>query len=238
MQVFRHEEFEDEAAIGAWARARGWEVASTLLYAGQTPPAPADYDWLVVMGGSMNIYEDDRFPWLEAEKRAIALAIEADRVVLGVCLGAQLMADVLGGPVTRGAHREIGWLPVCLSPQARTTTPFAGFPESFTAFHWHGDTFAIPPGAAHAAFSAGCANQAFVHRDKVVGLQFHLETTAESMDGLIAACAAEMADGGEYVQDVAAMRAAAPAGLAEAGPLLARLLDNLAGAYGPHGEVR
>ena len=102
--------------------------------------------------------------------------------MLGVCLGAQLVADVLGGQVSRGEHPEIGWYTVELTETGRAIPVFAGFPERFTALHWHGDTFAIPPGAVHVASSEACANQAFTHDGgRVVGLQFHLEETRESL---------------------------------------------------------
>ena len=144
----------------------------------------------------MNVYQEAEYPWLAAEKAFIATAIGAGKAVLGICLGAQLIAAVLGGPVSKGAQPEIGWYPVELTPEGRGLPLFAAFPVRFTALHWHGDTFSIPPGATHVASSAACANQAFAYDGgRVVGLQFHLEETRESLAQLVDNA------GGELVQD-------------------------------------
>ena len=139
----------------------------------------------MVMGGPMNIYEYNKYPWLAAEKDFIRAATEAETAVLGICRGAQLLADALGGPVTRAPRREIGWWPVTLTDAGRTIPVFADFPDRFTALHWHGDTFAIPPGATHVASSEACPNQAFaLDGGRVVGLQFHLEETRTALTTL------------------------------------------------------
>ena len=101
--------------------------------------------------------------------------MDAGKRVLGVCLGAQLLADVLGGPVSRNAHKEIGWFPVELSAAGRAYPGFAGLPERFTAFHWHGDSFRLPPGATRLCSSEACVEQGLAVGEKVLGLQFHLE---------------------------------------------------------------
>lgn len=163
------------AAAGPAAAPAPWSAPEGRAGA-QDFPSPVDLDLLVVMGGPMNIYQHEAHPWLVSEKVFIRAAIEAGKAVLGICLGAQLVADVLGGPVTRGEQVEIGWYPVRLTPAAGSVPVFIDFPADFTAFHWHGDTFAIPPGAVHVASSAACANQAFAYDGgRVAGLQFHLE---------------------------------------------------------------
>jgi GMP synthase-like glutamine amidotransferase len=207
LHAFYHVPFEEVGAIGLWAAERGHEVATTSLYADETPPAPADYDLLVVMGGPMGVYDEKEFPWLAAEKKAIEAGIAAGRPVLGVCLGAQLVSVVLGGSVSRNPVPEIGWFKVTMTPEGLAEPVFAGFPESYYAFHWHGDTFAIPPGAVHAASSAACANQAFVYKNKVVGLQYHLETTPVGMQNLIKHCAADVALPGPTVHHPKQMHA-------------------------------
>jgi len=173
----QHADFEDLGCIAPWLAANGHQVSGTRLYAGETPPDSAAFDALIVMGGPMNIYEYDRYPWLRGEKRLIRSAVDAGKRVLGVCLGAQLLADVLGGPVTRNADSEIGWFPMSLTAAGRESALFADLPQSFTGFHWHGDTYALPPGAECLATSEGCAQQAFVVGRQVLGLQFHLEVT-------------------------------------------------------------
>src|SRR5581483_1717363 len=175
----QHAEFEDLGCIAPWLAARGHAATQTRLYAGERLPAVGSFDWLIVMGGPMNIYEHERHPWLIDEKALIRAVLAANKRALGICLGAQLVADALGGPVTRNAQTEIGWFPVMLNAAGRASKVFAGFPQSFAAFHWHGDTFAIPPGYQGLMSSEACANQAYASADgRVVGIQFHLEVTA------------------------------------------------------------
>ena len=174
----QHAEYEDLGCIAPWLAARGDEVSMTALWSGAAMPEVSDFDALIVMGGPMNIYEHDAHPWLVPEKQLIRVAIDAGRRVLGICLGSQLIADVMGGPVTRNAQREIGWFDVSLNADGRRDPLFSGWPDRFCAFHWHGDTFAIPPGATHLMSSEACAHQGFAIGDRVIGLQFHLEVTA------------------------------------------------------------
>jgi GMP synthase-like glutamine amidotransferase len=175
----QHADFEDLGNMGPWLRAHGHIVSGTRLHSGETPPADArDFEALIVMGGPMNIYEHAHHPWLIAEKALIRSALDADRRVLGICLGAQLIADALGGPVTRNAETEIGWFPLTLTAAGRRSPYFAQMPQSFAVFHWHGDTYALPPGAESLAASAACAQQAFSYDGgRVLGLQFHPEVT-------------------------------------------------------------
>lgn len=173
----QHADFEDLGCIGPWLQAQGHDVTGTRLYAGETPPGVEDFDALIVMGGPMNIYEYERHPWLRPEKALIGAAVAAGKRVLGICLGAQLLADALGGPVTRNRHSEIGWFPLRLSEAGRRSPWFGGVPAEFTGFHWHGDTYALPPGADCLAGSEACAQQAFALGERVLGLQFHLEVT-------------------------------------------------------------
>ncbi|MCX7060223.1 MAG: type 1 glutamine amidotransferase [Gammaproteobacteria bacterium] len=177
----QHADFEDLGCIGPWLAEQGHTVSGTRLYAGETAPPAAAFDALIVMGGPMNIYEYAEHPWLRTEKALIREAIAQGRRVLGICLGAQLIADVLGGPVTRNAAPEIGWFPVELNAAGRVALAFADLPPRFTAFHWHGDTYALPPGAVCLAHSAACAQQAFSwDGGRVLGLQFHLEVTHDN----------------------------------------------------------
>lgn len=199
IHYLQHVPFEDLANIGRWAGDRGHKVTGTMLFAGENLPEVDGFDWLVIMGGPMNIYEENEYPWLIKEKRFIEQAIKANKIVLGVCLGAQLIADVLGGPVSRNKYKEIGWLPVSLTPQARELPVFRALPHIFTALHWHGDTLTIPPGCTRVAESAGCTNQAFSYNGRVIGLQFHLESSFESINKLICNCGDELVEG-RYIQ--------------------------------------
>lgn len=197
IHVLQHVPFEGPANVAEWARDRGHGVTTTRFFADGGLPVLDDVDWLVVLGGPMGVHDVDEYPWLAREKSYLREAIEADRTVLGVCLGAQLVADVLGSDVYRHDHREIGWFPV-MADGAAESSLVSNLPREFTAFHWHGDTFDLPQGAKLLYRSDACRNQAFVYEENVVGLQFHLESTAESVRDLVAA---SDVDDGPYVQD-------------------------------------
>nr|WP_277346226.1 type 1 glutamine amidotransferase [Solimonas marina] len=160
----------------------GHDVSCTRLYAGESLPSIEAFDALIVMGGPMNVDERAQHPWLAAEQAFIAEAIAAGRRVLGICLGAQLIARALGAPVTPAEHVEIGWFELNLNASGQASPFFAGFSQRFTAFHWHGDMFAPPAGAPILMSSQACAHQAYALRTDsgaaVVGIQFHLEVTA------------------------------------------------------------
>lgn len=197
IHYLQHVPFEGVGSIADWAAERGHELAGTELFAAAAaPPFPdlADFDLLVVMGGPMNVYEDAAYPWLPAERDFIGAAITGGSRVLGICLGAQLIAAALGAKVTRARHREIGWYPVDMTSDGRRLPVFAGFPEWFTALHWHGDTFALAGESVWVASSTACPYQAFaLDRGRVVGLQFHLEETPESLALLVENAAHELA---------------------------------------------
>ena len=195
IHYLQHVPFEGPGNILDWVQRGGHTLGATRFYCGDPLPAVETLDLLVVMGGPMNIYEEANYPWLVDEKRFIEQAIAAGRRVLGVCLGAQLVADVLGAKVYANTDREIGWFPVEATQAASEPGLFAAFPRQIDVFHWHGDTFDIPPGAVHVARSAGCANQAFVYDERIVGLQFHLETTPANAQQIIAHCADKIVKG-------------------------------------------
>lgn len=202
----QHVPFEDIGSMASDFAARDFSVTSTHWYRGDLAPELHSFDALIVMGGPMGIYDEAIYPWLADEKILIKQAIEAGKIVIGICLGAQLIADVLGGKVTRNAHKEIGWLPLQILPEASShpiAQILAKYPE---VFHWHGDTFAIPANAVHIARSEGCANQAFVFNANVFGFQFHLETTPTSASALIANCAEDI-DGSRFTQSAESMLA-------------------------------
>jgi len=222
---FQHVPFEGLGAIEGWLTARGHTLTCTRFYAGETPPATVDgFDWLIVMGGPMNIYQYRDHPWLRAEKRVIREAFAANKRVLGVCLGAQLIADALGGKVYQNELKEIGWYPVTAVPEG-AASPLA-FPAKTTVLHWHGDTFSLPPGGVWLARSEGCEHQAFAVGARVLGLQFHLEMRPADVAVIAEACADELVPG-RYIQGAAAITGGA-AGAEEAGLLLDRLLGRLA----------
>ena len=188
---FQHVPFEGLGAIEGWLTARGHTLTSTRFWAGETAPATVDgFDWLVVMGGPMNIYQYRDHPWLKSEKRVIRDAVAAGKRVLGVCLGAQLIADALGGKVYQNAEREIGWFPITAVPEGKGSA--LEFPQETSVFHWHGDTFSLPPGGVWLARSEACEHQAFAVGERVLGLQFHLEMTPDDVARIAKECADEL----------------------------------------------
>jgi GMP synthase-like glutamine amidotransferase len=200
IHYIQHVAFEGLGSIEPWAQQNAHFLTGTRPYLNEIFPPIEGIDLLIVMGGPMNIYEESQYPWLVAEKRFLDKAISKGRSVLGICLGAQLLASVLGARVYAGKNKEIGWFPVETTETASTSPLFSAFPHCLEAFHWHGDTFDIPQGAKHVARSAGCENQAFVYDERIVGLQFHLETTLASALQLIANCGGEIVPG-HYIQD-------------------------------------
>jgi GMP synthase (glutamine-hydrolysing) len=133
------------------------------------------YHGLIVLGGPMNCDETARYPHLEVETETIRTAIGRGLPVLGICLGAQLIARALGARVSRNPQKEIGWYDVLPTADGERDPLFAHFNGSEKIFQWHGDTFEIPHGAVHLATSTACPNQAFRYADNVYALQFHLE---------------------------------------------------------------
>lgn len=224
VHVLQHVPFEGPARIADWVAARGGALSVVPVYDGAPLPAAAEVDRLVVMGGPMGANDAARLPWLGEEKRCIARVVDAGRPVLGVCLGAQLIASALGAAVRRNAHPEIGWFPI--EPHPDASGPFAPlFAERGEVFHWHGDTFELPPGAVPLARSEACEHQAFALGDRVVGLQFHLETTPGSAAALIEHCRNELVPG-PWVQTAAEMLQP-PERFARIGRRLDALLDRL-----------
>ena len=199
IHYLQHVPFEGLASIEQWVTRQEHIISATKFYKCDTLPPVDDLDWLIVMGGLMNIYESDQYPWLNAEKKFIEAAIKKNKVVIGICLGSQLIADVLGSKVYKGQEKEIGWYPITITPEAQKHPIFAAIPQSFNVFHWHGDTFNLPPGAVRIAYSEVCSNQAFIYGNKVLGLQFHLESTKESVRQILDNCASELV-AGKYIQ--------------------------------------
>jgi GMP synthase-like glutamine amidotransferase len=202
VQVLQHVAFEGIGSIEAWLSERGAAVHTTRFYQSPVLPEPRSIDLVIAMGGPMSVNDEREHPWLKEEKAFIKEAVDRRCGVLGVCLGAQMIASALGARVFANAHKEIGWVPV---QAVSTASDSFRFPPQATVFHWHGETFDLPPGAIHLAKSAGCNNQAFQIGRNVIGLQFHLETTPETADQLIRHCREELV-AGEYIQTEQALR--------------------------------
>ncbi len=200
IHYLQHVPFEGPAFIGEYAQNHGIEISGTALYANEAVPDLDDFDLLLIMGGPMGVHDEAIYPWLKKEMQLIEKAISKNKMIIGICLGAQLIAQAMGASVYRNKHKEIGWFPVNRTAEASGYDIDKLLPESFYAFHWHGDTFDIPSGAVHICKTNACENQAFVYDDRIIGLQFHIESTRESVALLMENCLEEI-DGSEFVQD-------------------------------------
>ena len=195
--VLQHVAAEGPGAIGAALAARGMELRTVRIDLGQ--PVPRDAGGaagLVVMGGPRGVYEAGRFPHLADELRLIESFLKSGLPILGICLGSQLLAAALGARVRPSGFKEIGWHPVRLRDAAGGDPLWSGLPETFTAFHWHGDTFDLPAGAVRLASSELTENQAFHWGPSAYGLLFHLEVDAEQVRGMASAFAEEVSAAG------------------------------------------
>lgn len=220
-----HAPFEPPALIAEWANERG-HVLTRGLALTEEFPAAQDLDLLVILGGPMAADDDTHNPWLIAEKRFIAQYVDSGRPVLGICLGAQLLAAAVGGRVRRNPEREIGWYPLQRTPHGAADPILSAIPGGLVVGLWHGDTFDLPEGVAPAFSTDECRNQAF-RVGSAVGLQFHLEWTPEALLGLVDACGDELAEAGSHSASSAELIEGARRNVAACRTALFALLDTL-----------
>lgn len=194
---FQHVPFEGLGSIAPWLKASGYRETCTRFYEKAVFPDVDEIDMLIIMGGPMSANDENELPWLDPEKRFIRDVIDRQKPVLGVCLGAQLIASAMGERVFPNPEKEIGWHPI-EGLSSRDPSIFR-FPSTMDVFHWHGETVELPSGAIHLARSAGCEHQAFQLGDSVIGLQFHLETTPQSLEQMLLQCGEELVPAA-YVQ--------------------------------------
>lgn len=221
----QHVPFEGLGSIEAWLMETGYEISCTQFFDSGVLPEIGEIDLLVVMGGPMSVNDESEHSWLAGEKEFIRKTIELGKPVLGICLGAQLIASSLGAKVFPNSKKEIGWYPV-VSVSSEDVTVFQ-FPLETKVFHWHGETFSLPEDAIRIASSEGCENQAFQIGGNVIGLQFHLETTVDSAKAIVENCSDELVDGGEYVQTEAEILSVGSESYSSINSLMARLLEYL-----------
>jgi GMP synthase-like glutamine amidotransferase len=197
VHVLQHVPFEDIGSMASWLNERGAVLSYTRFFEDPTLPKLKGLDLIIAMGGPMSVNDEPDLAWLRPEKQFVREAVARAVPVLGVCLGAQLIASALGSRVYPNPKKEIGWFQI-------EATPAPGdafrFPEKCTVFHWHGETFDLPSGAVRLARSAACENQAFQIGRHVMGLQFHLETTPESAGAILDHCKDELVPPGPFIQ--------------------------------------
>lgn len=199
IHCIQHVSFEKPGYIETWAISNNHELSVTKLYENSEFPALSDFDWLVIMGGPMNVRDENKYSWLKAEKEFIKSTIKADKIIIGICLGAQILAKALGAKVYPNRKKEIGWFPVFITENGRNNKILNDLPASLTVFHWHGDTFDLPEAAINLFQTDVCTNQAFIYDDRILGLQFHLEATPGTLKEMVTNCRHELIPD-DYVQ--------------------------------------
>ena len=185
IHICLHVPFEGLGCIEKWINQNNHTLSYTKFYENSNLPNSEEIDWLIVMGGPMSVGDLNEYPWLTEEKRFILQAIASGKTVIGICLGSQLIADVLGSRVYPNKQKEIGWFDIFSTVESSETSILNGFESKFPVFHWHGDTFDLPTRAIRLFESETCLNQAFLYKENVLGLQFHFEVTQESMKQMV-----------------------------------------------------
>jgi len=225
----QHVEFEGLGSIESWLKAAGCEITNTRFFESAALPDLKKIDLLVVMGGPMSVNDESVFPWLVSEKQFILEAINSGTPVLGICLGAQLIASAMGARIYRNHVKEIGWFPIY--GMLSNDTSFFSFPPLMKVFHWHGETFDLPSGAIRLAKSNGCENQAFQFGKSVIGLQFHLETTPEAAREIVSHCRDELVPS-KYIQTEKEILSAKPEIYKSINQMMGSILSFLLRNYG------
>ena len=193
-----HESFEAPAAIEEWARKKGHTISYTRCYKNNSFPENCDnIDFLIIMGGPQcpaTTTQECSYFNAQAEIALIKKAIEADKLLLGVCLGAQLIGEALGAPFVHSPYRESGVFELRLTDKAKDDPIFSTFPENFLVGHWHGDMPGLTPESKILALSEGCPRQIVRYSPKIYGFQCHFEFTPEAIEGMIMNNAHELED--------------------------------------------
>lgn len=207
IHCLQHVAFETPGIIVEWAGINNTVITYTYFFEETFAlPSLTDFDVLLIMGGYMNVDEEERFPWLKQEKRFIKDAIDAGKKIIGICLGSQLIAAALRCAVYKGKEKEIGFFPVQFSNEAKSNRLFDHFTSPYPLFHWHGDTFDRPENATIMASTNVCKHQAYFIDPNILGLQFHLEMDEAIIEQVLLHDEDELKEQGTYIQSAGEIR--------------------------------
>ena len=221
-----------------WLGAHGHSLTFTKLFEPNPIfPLLSEFDGLLILGGAMSVHDEEKLPWLRAEKAFIREVLRAGRVTLAICLGAQLVAEALGAEVRPNHAPEIGFWTVRFSAKALEHPLLRGWPEKAAVLHWHLDTFTVPLGAMRVGMSAGCATQGFVWGDGIIGLQFHPEMTVAMVEQLMEFEGHETTEEQEFVQTAEQIRGKLKS-VWKGRKLLEALLANLVAVHDSEADLR
>ncbi len=206
IHCLQHVAHETPGTILEWAKQNNHSISYSYFFEkNYFIPSVNNIDALLIMGGCMNVDEEEKFPWLKAAKQFIKQIIEAGKKVIGICLGSQLIAAALGSSVYPGKEKEIGFFPISFTGDALKHPLFNHFKNPYTVFHWHGDTYDLPANAQLIASTDICKHQAYLIHDQVLGLQFHFEMNETVIQQMLLHDAEELNEPGNFIQSVAAM---------------------------------
>ena len=225
IHLMEHEPVSLSLNIMRWAEKNQHQIIPVNAAGSDPMPALRDLDRLIIAGGPQHIWEEGRHPWLGAEKEFISRAVQAGKTILGICLGAQLIAEAMGGKVFSNRFKALGWYDVSLTADGISSSIFEDVPERFTIFQWHSDRYTLPPECIRLAASPAAENQAFLSTDnRILGIQFHPDFDCGTIAHMIKTLGKEYPRGpyvterDELLQQTASMR--------EPSWLMDKILDN------------
>ena len=188
IHYIQHASFEPVGVVKDWADIHRHEISGTRTDLNEHLPGADQFDFLIIMGGPQSPLKLDEFPYLRDEIHLIREAAHAGKIILGFCLGAQLIGEALGAKTERSPEKEVGIFPIELTEEGLKDPIFQGFSKSFPVIHWHNDMPGLPDGARLLATSNGCPRQGFAVGDRIYGFQFHMEITYDMASHLIEKC--------------------------------------------------
>jgi len=194
-----HLDFETLGNIRDWACEKEHSISVIMPSENQIYPDSNDIDLLIIMGGLMSVYQEDEYPWLRQEKEFVSSVLSCGKAVYGICFGAQMLSELLGGQVSRSQYREIGWHKVRSLGEFDKNDRLFNVQNDLTVFQWHGDTFTLPSECRRLFESDACHEQGFIYGNNVLALQFHPEVDESCVENLLENCSSDLAEKGKYV---------------------------------------